>query len=63
MATEKAVDNMTEQDIIKLTEIQKQFEALEPKDKISIIRTNSNLHMHIIKAANNDRLEKIIRDI
>jgi DNA-binding GntR family transcriptional regulator len=62
-ATEKAVDNMTEQDIIKLTDIQRQFEALEPKDKINIIRTNSNLHMQIIKAANNDRLEKIIRDI
>jgi len=63
MAAEKAVDNMTEQDIIELLDIQKQFEALEPKDKINIIRTNSNLHMHIIKAAKNDRLEKIIKDI
>lgn len=63
MATEKAVDNMTEQDIIKLSDIQSQFEDLDPKDKIGIIHTNSNLHMHILKAANNDRLEKIIRDI
>ena len=58
MATEQSRGQYDRAGHNKLTEIQKQFEALEPKDKISIIRTNSNLHMHIIKAANNDRLEK-----
>ncbi|MBA1336170.1 MAG: hypothetical protein HPY66_2129 [Firmicutes bacterium] len=63
MAAEKAVDNMTDQDISILNEIQTQLETSKPNDKINIIRTNSNVHMHIVKAANNDRLEKIIRDI
>lgn len=63
MATEKAVDNMTDKDIDELCKIQNQFEALESNDKTNIIRINSSYHMHIIKAANNNRLEKIIRDI
>jgi DNA-binding GntR family transcriptional regulator len=63
MATKKAVDNMTDKDFQELRRLQNQFEELDAKDKTNIIRVNSNLHMHIIKAANNNRLEKIIRDI
>ena len=57
MATKKAVDNMTDKDFQELRRLQNQFEELDAKDKTNIIRVNSNLHMHIIKAANNNRLE------
>lgn len=61
MATEKAIDNLTVQNIEELSNIQDQIEKLDSNDKANIIQKNTFFHMYIINAAGNERLINIIK--
>jgi DNA-binding GntR family transcriptional regulator len=63
MAAEMAIEKMTNQDLQRLFAIQNRMDSLDPRDKRSIIKTNSEFHMSIIRIADNDKLEKIVKDI
>lgn len=63
MATERAIDKMTEEDLKRMHLIENSLEALEPSDKWNIMKKNAEFHMSIIRIADNEKLDKIVREI
>ncbi len=63
MGAERAIEKMTDEDLQKLQAIETRLESLQPNDKKNIMKTNADFHMNIMRIADNDKLEKIIREI
>ncbi len=63
MGAEMAIERMTDEDLQKLQAIETRLESLQSNDKKNIMKTNADFHMNIMRIADNDKLEKIIREI